>query len=231
MARPGPMAFMVLALAFVGVTQSPAEAGEVRGVLRVPSAIRAASANPYPGQVRAAAGSERAAAGPATPADAVVSLAPAGDSQRPPQAKAARPTRHVELRQRGQAFVPRVLPIRVGTVVDFPNDDPFYHNVFSYSSAKRFDLGRYGKGKSRSETFEQPGLVKVFCDIHSDMAAYILVLETPHFTVPENGGEFAISDVPAGTYLATAWHPDLAPWTGTISVPAEGAVTLEIDLR
>jgi plastocyanin len=166
-----------------------------------------------------------------TPLDAVVSLAPAEGAAPRAAGKKTPPPRRAELRQQGQAFVPRVLAVLVGTAVDFPNDDPFYHNVFSYSSAKRFDLGRYGKGKSRSVVFERPGLVKVFCDIHSDMAAYIVVLDTPLFAVPTTTGEFVIANVPPGEYVATAWHPDCGPWSGSVSIPADGAATLEIDLR
>jgi plastocyanin len=220
---------VLVALAAAG--GGSASAGELVGVVRVAGGAAAAAPNPYPGQVGAAADSERGRRGLTTPADAVVSLKPVASGKggaRPPRAAASWSP---ELRQRGQAFVPRVLAVPVGAVVEFPNDDPFYHNVFSYSATKRFDLGRYGKGKSRTVTFDRPGLVKVFCDIHSDMAAYILVLDTPHFAAPSENGDFAVRGVPPGDYEVTAWHPDFAAWSGAVTIPAQGTATLEIELR
>lgn len=94
--------------------------------------------------------------------------APRGAFEEPERAVAV-------LDQRNQTFVPYVLPIVVGTTVTFPNSDRTYHNVFSFSKAKRFDLGRYGRGRSKSVRFDHPGVVRVFCEIHSHMSAYILV--------------------------------------------------------
>jgi plastocyanin len=189
-------------------------------------------ASAYPGQWGAEPTASRVAKAAVTPADAVVSLAPKSGAAAAGGSRASRPpARRAELRQRHQEFVPRVLPITVGSTVDFPNDDPFYHNVFSYSSAKRFDLGRYGKGKSSAQTFDHPGLVKVFCDIHSDMAAYVVVLETSYYASPVADGGFVIRDVPPGDYTVTSWHPDLGEWSGEVAVPAEGAAALDIDMR
>ena len=119
------------------------------------------------------------------------------------------PVRRVPgLEQKDQRFVPRVLAIQSGTTVEFPNRDPVYHNVFSVSPAKRFDLGKYVKGQSRSVRFDKSGLVQVFCDIHSDMAAFILVLPHHVFTSPSADGRFALPALPSGTYRVRAWHPD-----------------------
>jgi plastocyanin len=90
-----------------------------------------------------------------------------------------------EIRQRGENFVPRVIAVTVGSTVDFPNDDPIYHNVFSLSRTKTFDLGRFPQGKSRSQVFDKPGVVKVFCQIHSHMSATVLVFDHPWFTIPD----------------------------------------------
>src|SRR5438128_221436 len=89
------------------------------------------------------------------------------------------------LAQYGKSFRPLLLPVKVGTAVSFPNKDAFFHNVFSYSKLKRFDLGRYPTGESRSVVFDQVGLVKVFCEIHANMKANILVLDTDTFTMAD----------------------------------------------
>jgi len=110
------------------------------------------------------------------------------------------------LKQEGRSFVPHVLPVARGTTVLFPNEDPVYHNVFSLSRAATFDLGRYPQGTSKSFRCDQPGIVQVFCHIHSDMSAIILVLENPFFAVPDSKGRFVIEGIPPGTYRAVAFH-------------------------
>ena len=112
-----------------------------------------------------------------------------------------------EITQSRQRFVPRVLGIPAGTTVEFPNEDLVFHNVFSYSKSKRFDLGYYGRGKSKSVRFEKAGLVKVFCDIHSNMAAYVLVVKTPFVTQPGSDGHYEITGIPDGEYVVNVWHP------------------------
>ncbi len=112
----------------------------------------------------------------------------------------------VTLDQENETFIPHVLPVLVGTRVRFLNSDEVYHNVFSFSAAKTFDLGRYKKGKSRTVTFDQPGIVKVYCDIHTHMNAFILVLQNPYFTLTGEDGSFHIKDVPPGSYMLKAWH-------------------------
>ncbi len=112
----------------------------------------------------------------------------------------APPKLHPSLDQRGMLFRPLVLPIVVGTTVDFPNSDPLFHNVFSLSQAKEFDLGRYPKGQKKSVTFDRTGIVSVFCEIHSYMFATILVLQNPYFAVPDVDGSYTIAGVPPGTY-------------------------------
>ena len=103
-------------------------------------------------------------------------------------------------------FLPAVLPVRTGTTVEFPNNDDSYHNVFSYSKAKRFDLGRYRKDeKPAAVVFDQAGAVKLYCEIHEHMRATILVLDTPHFTLTDTNGNFRLPHLPAGKFLLKAW--------------------------
>lgn len=113
----------------------------------------------------------------------------------------------VQLPQKDLAFVPALLPIRVGTRVEFPNLDDTYHNIFSYSAPKRFDLGRYRADERPipSQVFDVPGLVTLRCEIHEHMRGVILVLDTPYFVVTDAEGRFRLSDLPAGRYVLKAW--------------------------
>ncbi len=115
------------------------------------------------------------------------------------------PAKRPILDQKGLQFHPQVLPILLGTTVDFPNRDNLFHNVFSYSKTKRFDLGRYPKDDSRSVTFDRPGVVRVYCDIHSDMNATILVLENPFFAAPDGTGAYSMRNIPEGTHTLVLW--------------------------
>lgn len=124
------------------------------------------------------------------------------------------------MRQEEHAFVPHVLPIVKGTTVQFPNDDPVYHNVFSLSKAATFDLGRYPRGSSRSVVLPTPGVVKVFCHLHADMSAVILVLDNPYFTSPSPDGRYAIDGIPAGQYEVVAWHERAKPQRRQVRVAA-----------
>jgi len=117
--------------------------------------------------------------------------------------------RHGSIAQHGERFVPHVLAVMKGATVDFPNQDDIYHNVYSLSAdAGRggFDLGRYPKGSSRSWTFPKAGTVSVFCHIHGDMSATVLVLANPFFATPDESHHYAIEDVPEGDYTIIGWH-------------------------
>jgi plastocyanin len=109
------------------------------------------------------------------------------------------------LNQKGIQFHPQVLAVQAGSTVDFPNRDNLYHNVFSYSSPNDFDLGRYPLNDSRSVRFDRPGIVRVYCDIHSHMNATILVLPHHYFTRPDAHGDYLISAVPEGKYVLVVW--------------------------
>ena len=126
--------------------------------------------------------------------------------------------------QKDEEFVPQLTVVTVGSTVDFPNEDPFFHNVFSLSKAHTFDLGRYASGRSRAETLAKPGLVKVFCHLHSQMTASIMVLDHPWFTTPADDGTFALDDVPAGDLTLVAWHERIGERREQIRV-APGAST------
>jgi hypothetical protein len=115
--------------------------------------------------------------------------------------------------QKNRAFVPAVLAVPVGATVEFPNLDPFFHNVFSYSKTRKFDLGRYPKGEMESVEFDRPGLVSIFCEIHYSMRAYVHVFDTPYFAVSDEAGRFDLGDVDAGEYVLHVWQenqPEIA---------------------
>jgi len=137
----------------------------------------------------------------------------------------------VVMDQRNETFVPHLLAVTTGTVVDFPNGDPFYHNVFSLSKANRFDLGRYPSGKLKSVQFTRPGIVRVFCEIHSHMNAYILVFSHPFFAVTDDAGRFRIENIPPGTYNVIAWNEGTASEPKPVTVPDGATSEADFTLR
>ena len=116
------------------------------------------------------------------------------------------PAEHPRLNQFQMVFRPLVLAVTAGTTVDFPNSDNLFHNVFSYSQPREFDLGRYPRGEMKSVRFDKPGIVNVFCDIHSYMYATILVFDHPYFAVPDDEGNFTLPNVPEGRYTLAYWY-------------------------
>ena len=135
---------------------------------------------------------------------------------------------HAVMDQRNERFVPHVLAVMVGSIVDFPNSDLTYHNVFSLSRAKRFDLGRYAAGKSKGVRMDRPGVVRVFCDIHSHMSAFVLVFNHPFFDVTDADGRFQLPSLPAGTYTLAAWYEGETRLTRSVSVPPAGWAELDL---
>jgi plastocyanin len=138
---------------------------------------------------------------------------------------------HTVMDQRNETFVPHVLAITTGTTVDFPNSDHFYHNVFSLSKTRPFDLGRYPAGNSRSVRFDRPGIVRVFCDIHSHMNAFILVFSHPFFAVTDDEGRYKIDGVPPGTYNVIAWNEGRTSEPKPVTVFEAGTAELDFALR
>lgn len=125
------------------------------------------------------------------------------------------------LDQRNVQFVPQVLAVRVGTKVSFPNNDRVFHNVFSFHESNRFDLGLYPVGMVKEVPFDRPGLSRVYCNIHPQMAAYVMVVDTQYFAVSDAAGKFTIAAVPPGTYRYHAWHPGGTILNDTVTVAAD----------
>lgn len=142
----------------------------------------------------------------------------------------ARPDQVVKTTQKDANFDPHVLPVVVGTTVRWPNEDEIFHNVFSMSDAKEFDLGYYKKEKVPEVVFDRVGRVDIFCAIHSKMHCIVLVLPNPFFAKADDRGRFAIRNVPAGTYKVKAWHERLPAQVREVVVPAEGEVRIDFTL-
>ena len=130
----------------------------------------------------------------------------------------------VVLDQRNVQFVPQVLAVQVGTKVSFPNNDRVFHNVFSFRESKRFDLGLYPVGMVKEVPFDKPGLSRVYCNIHPQMAAYVMVVDTPYFAVSDATGRFTIAAVPAGTYPYHAWYPGGTILNDTFTVAPDASL-------
>jgi plastocyanin len=141
--------------------------------------------------------------------------APRGAFEVPPPGRAV-------LDQKDETFVPHVVAVTVGSTVEFPNSDRVYHNVFSLSKVRRFDLGRYPRGASRSVRFDEPGVVRVFCEIHSHMSAFILVFAHRYFATTDSEGRYRIEGVPSGRYTLAVWNEGEVRETRPIVVPGDG---------
>ena len=134
--------------------------------------------------------------------------------------------------QKDLKFDPRVLAVVVGTTVDFPNNDKTFHNVFSNSDAKKFDLGLYPSGKSRSVTFDKAGVVKILCNAHPHMEAYIAVKTHRYFSVPDTRGNYSLKNIPLGKYRLEIWHPELGTKVVPIELVRDGeVVAVDADLK
>lgn len=133
--------------------------------------------------------------------------------------------------QQALTFIPHVLPVLKGTTVDFLNSDLVYHNVFSPSKIKKFNLGRYEPGQKRSVRFDKSGVATILCNIHTEMEAYIVVLDNPYFSLTQKDGKFNIDKVPVGSYKLSVWHPRGKGESKEVKVPEEGEVTVELELR
>jgi len=132
-----------------------------------------------------------------------------------------------------KSFSPHVLVVPVGSTVSFPNHDPFNHNVFSLSEEQPFDLGLYGRGETRSVRFTRAGIVRVYCNVHAQMSALVVVRDGPHFTQPASDGGFVLAQVPPGRYQLHAWHERAEEVTRPLEVPTGGlaGVALQLDAR
>jgi len=153
---------------------------------------------------------------------------PAGPKPVPPDKPAQVVTRRIT--QKGAMFFPHVLPVVVGTTVEWPNHDDILHNVFSFSETKSFDLGLYKSPEKKQVTFDKPGRVDVFCSIHSRMNCIVLVLENPYFAATDPKGGYTIPNVPAGTFKLKAWFERLPSQTQEITVPENGEIKVDFVL-
>ncbi len=128
---------------------------------------------------------------------------------------------HMELVQRNQRFEPQLLVVPAGSTVSFPNADPIFHNVFSLSGAKKFDLGYYPEGHTRTVKFDEPGVVQVYCHLHPNMYAAVVVTPNQWYTRPADDGTFALNSIPPGTYQLVAWHTRAGFFRRTIRVETD----------
>lgn len=144
--------------------------------------------------------------GPIDSGDVVVWLKPVGPSASTTASILAAARQKLKVVQRNKRFEPSLLVVPVGSSVEFPNLDPFFHNVFSMYDGKRFDLGLYEAGTSRAVHLSTPGVCYVFCNIHPEMSAVVVVVDTPYVARSNRGGAFTIADVPAGRYVMHVWH-------------------------
>jgi plastocyanin len=204
-------------LLLLGAAVAPARAGDVAGrIALTPPPKHSPTANLY-GKFQPP---DEPVLGPGP--YAVVAFHPAGE-------RAVSPVDGPEttMDQRESRFLPRILPVQTGTRVRFLNSDPIFHNVFSLSPARKFDLGRYPRGDSRVVRFEIAGVVQVFCDIHAQMVGYVVAVDTPYFTLIDREGEYRVENLPAGTYTAAVWVEGTKQFTalGRVAVPATGEVT------
>jgi plastocyanin len=209
-------AIVLLALAVAAPARLSAQA-TIEGKVQLPKLSAAALSPPrYPNQTLQP--------GPPEPPAAIVYL----DGSFP-AAPAGRPAR---VSQKNLQFAPGLLAIRRGTTVEFPNEDDVYHNVFSFSKAKRFDLGRYRKDeKPASQRFDQAGVVRMSCEIHSHMQGVILVLDTPYFVKTDPDGSYRLQGLPAGKYVLHAWINEKQAFERPVDLMSGSALRIDFPPR
>jgi plastocyanin len=135
-----------------------------------------------------------------------------------------------EMAQQDTTFSPAVVVVPARTEVTFPNRDPFFHNVFSYSSTQRFDLGRYPRGEAKTVRFDEPGVVKIYCEVHESMRAAVIVTENPFHAVLGPDGTFRLEGVPAGMHRLVVWHVDEGTTSQEVRVPEGGTARVELTI-
>jgi plastocyanin len=179
----------------------PGRALRLVGLLLLVSSIAGAQTVPFTARVEWTG--EKSRADRSAPG-VVVWLVPTGDTPSAPPSAPTDP--HPRLAQKDKTFLPHVLVVRVGSVVEFPNRDPFFHNVFSLFEGKRFDLGLYEAGTTREVHFNRPGVSYIFCNIHPEMSAVIIAIPTPYYAVSNAQGEIVVPNVAVGHYLLHIWY-------------------------
>jgi len=160
--------------------------------------------------------------------ETLVWLEPAGKAVR-------KPPQTFQMMTRGKTLVPHVLAIPLGSTVEFPNDDPISHNLFSLSTANTFDLGLYRRGAGKSHKFDIPGVVNVYCNVHPNMSSVIHVMATPYYTFADAAGNYALADIPPGKYRLVVWNEQGGQSNSEVGVSAagtvSGALALTLDSR
>lgn len=140
------------------------------------------------------------------------------------------PTAHAVVDQKGMIFIPHVMPVLVGTTVDFLNSDAVRHNVFSPDKcAEKFNLGSWPTGESRSYTFKQPCAATLLCNVHPEMEAFVIAVSTPYFAVTDKAGAYVIKEIPDGNYTVKVWHPKLKEASRQIAV--SGSTSADFELK
>lgn len=203
--------------AAVGTAGPAWAAGRIEGTVRLPRRAPRRTASRYPGAAPPGAH-------PVQELPAVVYLRGTFSDAAPS------PSGLAVMAQEDTTFAPPILVVPVGAAVEFPNRDPFFHNVFSYSSARRFDLGRYPQGRSKSVTFGEPGIVKIYCEVHDFMRAAVVVVENPFHAVVGEDGEFSLDGVPPGRHTLVVWHADGGSEEVEVEVPDGGTARVTVDL-
>lgn len=156
--------------------------------------------------------------------NAVVYLEPVGG------AKPKLPVTNMSIAMQARQFAPRVRVITEGSKIEFPNQDPFNHNVFSKATQGPFDMDSYGKGKSKDNTFKSAGIYPIYCNVHPRMTAFVITLKTPYFAQAAKDGRFALEKIPAGNYKIHVWHDRGGQQTADLMVPATGLAGLKYEL-
>ena len=218
--RRAVLAFVLCAGALAATPAAAPTVGRIEGYVRLTSAsVRPVTSGVYP---------SRRVSAPVVHAapemnNVVVFIKNAPSRDRLPQMKAT-------IAQKDESFVPRVVAITTGSSVEFPNFDPYFHNVFSLSRVASFDLGRFPRGDSRTRRFTSSGLVKVYCQIHSHMSASILVFDHDYFQIPDASGAFTLNEIPTGNYELSAWHERIGESVRRIRVEPGQRIRVEFSL-
>src|SRR5580692_11708026 len=176
--------------------------------LTICSALACAQAVTVTADVALVSGNKKSKARRAS--NVVLWLTPAGNLPSP-NVPASSASNLPQLVQRNKSFEPHVLVVPVGSVVEFPNRDPFFHNVFSLFEGKRFDLGLYEAGTTRNVVFDKPGISYIFCNIHSEMSAVVIAVGSPYYGISDQRGRVSIPNVPPGRYTLRIWYEDILP--------------------
>ena len=142
-------------------------------------------------------------------------------------AEKSTPLKKAVIDQRNRTFIPHISVVTVNTEIDFPNNDTVFHNVFAAFDAKKFDLGMYPRGKTKVQKFSKPGLVALMCSIHSEMSAFVMVVDTPFYTVADRSGNFTISGVPPGSYKLRSWHESGEKSSEDVTISGDKTFTIK----